>query len=148
MQVSGYGNARTREGRFGINEGETVNTAADINIFACTRGCGSNQPLSAGYGTDNNTGLLIPTMTAPFQVNNATVSGTRLNSANVNAIANIPDIPINYNSGQLGVKLESSACVLFLLCVSNTFMKLETNLQGLKADINFNESLVIYIIYH
>ncbi len=143
MQVNGYGNATTKAGVFGKNPGETVSTTANISILACTSGCGSNQPLTAGYGANNgsNTGIAIPSMVAPFTVNNAIVSGTRITAANVNAIAQIPDIPINYNSGQLGVSLNSSACVVLFVCVQKTFIKLDTTIENLQANINFSEGL-------
>ena len=80
-------------------------------------------------------------MVAPFTVNNAVVSGNRLTSANVNASALIPDIPINQNSGQLGASLNQQACVALFICVQNTFIKLNTTVTGLKADINFSEDL-------
>ncbi len=144
MVVNGYGNATTQKGTFGLNSGETVNTVADINILACTTGCGNNMPLSAGYGTGSagsNKGITIPSMIAPFSVTNAVVMGNRLKSADVKAIANIPDIPINESSGQLGASLQSQACVIFFICVQNTFFKLNTTITGLKADISFSEGL-------
>ena len=144
MVVDGYGNATTKEGTFGLKPGETVNTTADIGILLCTSGCGSNQGLTAGYGagsSGSNKGIKIPSMVAPFTVNNAVVSGNRLTSANVNASALIPDIPINQNSGQLGASLNQQACVALFICVQNTFIKLNTTVTGLKADINFSEDL-------
>lgn len=144
MIVNGYGNAITKAGTFGLNPGETVSTTADVNILACTSGCGSNVGLQAGYGkgsSGSNTGLKIPSMVAPFTVNNAVVKGNRLKSADVIAKANIPDIPISSNSGQLGVSLNNSACVILFICVKDTFIKLNTTLSGLTADINFSEGL-------
>ncbi|TCM65831.1 hypothetical protein EC844_11477 [Acinetobacter calcoaceticus] len=140
MKINGYGTAVTQDGVFGLRPGEVVHTVADIQMPLCLKGCGDNKPLTAGYGNDKNTGLKIPSMNAPFQVNNAIVSGTRLKSANVTAIAQIPNIPINSNSGQLGVKLETSACVL-ILCVQDTFIKLNTSVNNLSANIEFNEGL-------
>ena len=144
MVVNGYGNAKTQAGVFGLNPGETVSTTADISILACTTGCGSNMPLKAGYGvgaSGSNKGLTIPSMIAPFTVSNAVVSGTRMPAANVTAQAIIPDIPITTDSGQLGVSLDNSACVLFFVCVKDTYFKLNTTISGLKANINFSEGL-------
>ena len=141
MKINGYGNATTAAGVFGLNPGEVVNTIADINILLCTTGCGNGKGLTAGYGNDKNTGLNIPSMQAPFQVNNAVVSGNRLKSARVDAIAQIPNIPITHDSGQLGVRLNDKVCVLFAACVQNTFIKLETTISGLEAKIKFDEGL-------
>lgn len=144
MVVNGYGNATTKDGIFGLKSGETVLTTANIQIPFCTSGCGSDVGLKAGYGvgsSGSNTGLKIPSMVAPFTVNGAVVQGNRLKSADVLAKANIPNIPITSNSGQLGVSLDKGACVLFGLCVQHTFIKLNTTLSGLTANINFSEGL-------
>lgn len=146
MVVNGYGNATTKDGVFGLKSGETVSTTANVDILSilCTSGCGPNVGLQAGYGkgtSGSNTGLKIPSMVAPFTVNGAVVQGNRLKSADVMAKANIPDIPITSNSGQLGVSLNNSVCVIFLVCVRDTFIKLNTTLSGLTANINFSEGL-------
>lgn len=142
MKINGYGNATTSAGIFGTNPGEVVSTIADINLgIICTSGCGNGKGLTAGYGNDKNTGLKIPSMQAPFQVNNAVVSGNRLKSAKVDAIAQIPDIPINTSSGQLGVKLNDRVCAIGIICVQDTFIKLETTISGLEAKIKFDEGL-------
>ena len=144
MTVNGFGNATTRQGVFGLNVGEVVKTVADLNIILCTSGCGSNKPLSAGYGagsSGSNKGLTIPSMVAPFFVTNAVISGNRMTTANVKAEAMIPDIPITSASGQLGVSLDQSVCVAFLVCIQDTFIKLNTKIVNLKADISFSEGL-------
>lgn len=143
MKINGYGTATTQRGVFGTNEGEVVRTVADINITACTQGCGNNKGLAAGYGNNSskNEGLTIPSMQAPFQVNNAVVSGNRLTSAKVDAIAQIPDIPITDASGQLGVRLDAKACAFLLFCLQDTFIKLNTTISGLEAKIKFDEGL-------
>lgn len=141
LKINGYGTATTSAGVFGLKPGEVVNTVADIDIALCTKGCGLNKPLTAGYGNANNTGLKIASMKAPFQINNAVVSGTRITAANVNAMAQIPSIPINEQSGQLGVRLNTAACSTLIFCAQDTFIKLNTTVDNLTADINFNENL-------
>lgn len=141
LKINGYGTATTQAGVFGLRPGETVKTVADIAIPLCTSGCGTNMPLTAGYGNANNTGIKIPSMQAPFQISNAVVSGTRMTAANVGAIAQIPSIPITENSGQLGIKLETRACALWAVCVGETFIKLNTTVNNLTANINFSEGL-------
>ncbi len=141
LKINGYGNAKTSAGVFGLKPGEVVNTVADTAFFGCTSGCDKNAGLTAGYGNAKNTGLKIPAMTAPFQINNAVVSGTRMTAANVGAIAQIPSIPITDQSGQLGVRLNSRVCGLGLICVQDTFIKLNTTVDNLTANINFSEGL-------
>lgn len=141
LKINGYGNAKTSAGVFGLKPGEVVYTVADTAFLGCTSGCDKNAGLTAGYGNANNTGIKIPAMTAPFQINNAVVSGTRMSAANVNAIAQIPSIPITDQSGQLGIKLNSRVCGLLVACVQNTFIKLNTTVDNLTANINFSEGL-------
>ncbi|EPF70873.1 hypothetical protein [Acinetobacter rudis] len=141
LKINGYGNAKTSAGVFGLKPGEVVNTVADTAFLGCTSGCDKNAGLTAGYGNAKNTGLKIPAMTAPFQINNAVVSGTRMTAANVGAIAQIPSIPITDQSGQLGVRLNSRVCGLGLICVQDTFIKLNTTVDNLTANINFSEGL-------
>lgn len=143
MKVNGQGEAKTKSGTFGLAKGEVVNTNANINIFLCTTGCGSAQVLNAGYGfnSSKNTGIIIPSMKVPFQIKDAVVSGNRINSAIVKANATIPEIAIKQDSGQLGVSLNTNACVLFFVCVKDTFFKMDTKIQNLKANINFEEAL-------
>ncbi|MDQ8935002.1 hypothetical protein [Acinetobacter rudis] len=142
LKINGYGNATTSDGVFGLKPGETVRSYADINLPVCS-GCGSMQGYIAGYGANDskNTGLKIPSMKAPFQINNAVVSGTRMTAANVSAIAQIPSIPINSNSGQLGVALDQKACSFVIACAQYTFIKLNTSVDNLTANINFSEGL-------
>lgn len=141
LKINGYGNAKTSAGVFGLKPGEVVNTVADTAFFGCTSGCDKNAGLTAGYGNAKNTGLKIPAMTAPFQINNAVVSGTRMTAANVGAIAQIPSIPITDQSGQLGIRLNSRVCGFGLICVQDTFIKLNTTVDNLTANINFSEGL-------
>lgn len=141
LKINGYGNAKTSAGVFGLKPGEVVNTVADTAFLGCTSGCDKNAGLTAGYGNAKNTGLKIPAMTAPFQINNAVVSGTRMTAANVGAIAQIPSIPITDQSGQLGIRLNSRVCGFGLICVQDTFIKLNTTVDNLTANINFSEGL-------
>ena len=142
MVINGYGTATTKAGLFGVNPGETIRTVVDTtSIPLCTSGCGPNSPVTVGYGTSNNNGLTIPSVQAPFTLVNQVVSGKRMTAANVQAIANIPSIPITTASGQLGARLDTSACVIFVACVKDTFVKLNTSLDNLQANINFSEGL-------
>ena len=144
MVVNGYGNAVTKAGTFGLNPGETVYTTANINIPFCFSGCGNDVPLLAGYGqgsSGSNTGIKIPSMVAPFVVSNSVVSGTRLTTANVSARAQIPDIPISTNSGQLGASLQQPACIALVICLQDTFFKMNTTISNLSANISFSEGL-------
>lgn len=143
LKINGYGTATTQAGIFGLRPGETVRTVADLNIGwpLCTSGCGKDKGLTAGYGNANNTGIKIPSMQAPFQISNAVVSGTRMTAANVGAIAQIPSIPITEKSGQLGVKLDQAVCAPILGCRQDTFIKLNTTVNNLTANINFSEGL-------
>lgn len=144
MVVSGYGNAVTKAGTFGLNPGETVYTTADVNIPLCTSGCGNDVPILAGYGqgaSGSNTGIKIPSMVAPFVVSNSVVSGTRLTTANVSARAQIPDIPISSSSGQLGASLQQPTCIALLVCVQDTYFKMNTTISNLSANISFSEGL-------
>jgi hypothetical protein len=142
MVINGHGTATTKVGLFGVNPGETINTVVDTtSIPLCTSGCGPNSAVTVGYGTSNNTGLTIPSVQAPFTLVNQVVTGKRLTAANVQAIANIPSIPITTASGQLGARLNTAACVILVACVQNTFVKLNTSLDNLKANISFSEGL-------
>lgn len=142
LVINGYGTATTLAGTFGTHPGETINTVVDTtSIPLCTSGCSANSAVTVGYGTSNNTGLTIPSVNAQFSVSNQTVTGNRMTTANVQAIANIPNIAITTSSGQLGAHLTKSACVIFVACVSDTFVKLNTSLDNLKANITFSEGL-------
>jgi len=142
LVINGNGTAKTLAGNFGTHPGETIYTVVDTtSIPLCTSGCGPNSAVTVGYGTSNNTGLTIPSVNAPFTVTNAVVSGTRMKSANVAAVANIPNIAITTASGQLGARLDESACVIFVACVKDTFVKLNTSLNNLTANISFSENL-------
>ncbi|MDF1822112.1 MAG: hypothetical protein P1U64_11075 [Alcanivoracaceae bacterium] len=146
-RLSGYvevaptsGTATTQPGVFGTQPDEQINTLADLNIAACTSGCGSGRPLYSLPGS--SAGLNIPSVSAPFTIPAFTIYGNRLESVSVNASAAIPNITLTQPSaGTLAMELATPACVLYLVCISETELRPDAVVAGLSADITFDEDL-------
>jgi hypothetical protein len=158
--LSGYlqvaattGTANTQAGKFGGNGvGGTVTDSGgnevltgllEANILFCTSGC-QGAPNYNSFTTRpvSSVGLTIPSLSVPFNVPQTTVVGKRLASVSVlNVLADVPTININTGSGSLDTQINTTICVAFFICVSDTQLSLNTSISGIKTNITFNEDL-------
>lgn len=139
MKLSAEGVARTQAGIFGKGANEAITGLADINIAACTTGCGNGKGLHSRPGSTE--GINIKSMDAPFSVISQEVYGNRLTVASVLAEADVPNIPIGYGDGSLAVRLNQEVCVAWLICLQDAKFEMQGEISGLKADITFNQDL-------
>lgn len=158
--LSGYlqvaattGTAMTQAGKFGGNGvggtvtdsggNEVLNGKLEANILFCTSGCqGAPNYNSFTTRPATSVGLTIPSMAVNFTVPQTTVVGNRLSSVVVNnVLADVPTINITPASGSLDTQINTTICVAFFICVSDTELSLNTSISGIKTNITFNEAL-------
>lgn len=86
-------------------------------------------------------GIDLPCMSAPFNLPAFVAQGSRLSSATVYANATLHCGTDSCRRWQITRLLDDQACVLFLVCLKETDIRLNADIIGLKASITFTEDL-------
>ena len=126
---------------------ETVTGKADVSVALCTTGCGIRQFMS---DPSRSTGVLLPGLEVPFNIDAFTLKGTRMTSAQVYASAPVPDINLHhedadgdgYSDGALFVQLDQTVCSSFFICMDEVDnLHLRGTVTNLDLNIDFQQDL-------
>lgn len=135
-----------------IDISEVLTGIADVSAPLCTSGCGYN----AFYSRPNlSSGVTLSPSGSPlsvgFNIAPFTLSGNRMTSAQVDAVAALPNIPLHaedangdgFSDGTLNVRLARQVCAAYCIVsvqdVPN--LHLRGQISGLNANISFQEDL-------